>query len=382
MDNTTLTTSAVIKLFENIKDDNNDIDIETIEKIILDIDINSALNKINRETSGRLIKVVAENQENTEQAKEINKHFSSVKMNRIINHMLLARLYGYSGFEIIYNEDFTISSLIPIPHKYLEYKNNNWYIKANNNEIVLNREKFLLCIHGWNPCNPKGKSILNACKQTFLDKERYTKQLRGLAEKYGDVITVFPYDDRLTEREARKQLEFLKEIKGTNVIGVPLRKGDHLKDSIEFIKLSDLDPNIYTSLYAREKEKILQNILGSTLTMESSSLEGKGTQALGEVHEKGFTQVVQECCNFIIDSLYQLLENDGALFGYDPTLFTWELEKVLTKEDKLRDEQFTSLKLDNINKLSTAGYELETDYLGSYLGIDASKIIKKKTIME
>ena len=376
-------TSAVVKLFSESSPETNKITDETIDRLLLDIDISSALNKIERETAGRVLSVIAENPENDEQAKEINQRFSNIKFNRIINHLITARYFGYSCFEIVYNEDFTINSLVPIPYKYINYKTSEkkWVLKIGTKETDLNRDKFLLCIHKWNPAQPTGKTIFESCQQSFLDKEMYSRQLRGLAEKYGDTIIVFPYDENLDEKEAAEIGKTVLNAKGKNAIGVPVNRNHSLKESFEFIRLSDLDPEIYTKLYAAEKEKLIQNLLGSTLTLESSSKNGKGTQALGEIHKEGFEQVVQEVCNFCSDSLYQLIQLDSEFFGYNPGLFTWKLEKVVTEEEQAeigkKQQEFIGVKLDNINKLSTAGYELENEYLGEYLGIDYTKILKK-----
>ena len=323
------------------------------------------------------------NIQNNEQAKEINQRFSNIKFNRIINHLITARYYGYSCFEIVYNEDFTINSLVPIPYKYITYKTSDkkWVLRIGTNETDLNRDKFLLCIHKWNPAQPTGKTIFESCQQAFLDKEMFSRQLRGLAEKYGDTIIVFPYNENLSDEEAAEIGKTVLNAKGKNAIGVPVSRNHSLKESFEFIRLSDLDPEIYTKLYAAEKEKLIQNLLGSTLTLESSSKNGKGTQALGEIHKEGFEQVVQEVCNFCSDSLYQLIQLDSEYFGYNPGLFTWKLEKVVTEEEQVeidkKQQEFIGIKLDNINKLSTAGYELENEYLGEYLGIDYTKILKK-----
>ena len=384
--NKELIKSAVIKMFEETYSDTDIVTSEVIDKLLLDIDISSALNKIERETAGRILSVVAESPENDGLAQEINKRFSNIKFNRIINHLITARYYGYSCFEIVYNEDFTINSLIPIPYKYLTYKDKNkkWILRIGTKEIELNREKFLLCIHRWNPANPTGKTIFNTCQQAFLDKEMYLRQLRGLAQKYGDVIVVYPYNENLDEKEARAIGETALKAKGKSAIGVPVDRTHSLKDSFEFIKLSDLDPEIYTKLYAGEKEKLIQNLLGSTLTLEASSREGKGTNALGEVHQEGFEQVIQEVCNFCADSLYQLIQLDSIYYGYDPTLFMWKLEKVVTQEEQAeiekKQQEFMGIKLDNINKLATAGYEFDDKYLGEYLGVDYKNILKKKTI--
>lgn len=193
--------SGVTKLFQEANLYNETLDSERIKKIIQDIDIASALQKLERAVSGRKLLIKAKNVENTELEKEIQQRFSNIKFNKILNHLITARYFGFSCFKIVYNEDFSISTLIPIPYDYVTYNRNDkaWKIKIGSNEILLNREKFLLCIHKWNPAKIMGTSIFECCHQAFLDKTMFQRQLREVAEKYGDVIVIYPYDINMEE---------------------------------------------------------------------------------------------------------------------------------------------------------------------------------------
>lgn len=376
--------STVTKLFrESSLNTDNEIDTENINKILKDIDINSALQKLSRAVAGRKALIVSVTDENIELEKEIQERFRGIKFNRIVNHLITARYFGYSCFEIVYNEDFTISTLIPIPHQYVSYntQSKKWVLKIGTQEIELNREKFLLCIHKWNPAQVTGKSIFESCLTSFLDKDMYSKQLRGLAQKYGDVITVYPYDVNSSEEEKKQIKENVDNMNGNNSIGVPVEDVGEadINKVVTFIKLSDLDPNIYTELADREKEKLIQNILGSTLTMDNGG--GTGSYSLGEVHKEGFDEVVEEICRFVSDSLFQLIEIDAKFHGYNAKEFEFSLEKVFTDTEKIEQEkqqqELNSLKLDNINKLSSAGFEVNIDYISAQLGIEKSYLAKK-----
>lgn len=376
--------STVTKLFrESSLNTDNEIDTENINKILKDIDINSALQKLSRAVAGRKALIVSVTDENIELEKEIQERFRGIKFNRIVNHLITARYFGYSCFEIVYNEDFTISTLIPIPHQYVSYntQSKKWVLKIGTQEIELNREKFLLCIHKWNPAQVTGKSIFESCLTSFLDKDMYSKQLRGLAQKYGDVITVYPYDVNSSEEEKKQIKENVDNMNGNNSIGVPVEDVGEadINKVVTFIKLSDLDPNIYTELADREKEKLIQNILGSTLTMDNGG--GTGSYSLGEVHKEGFDEVVEEICRFVCDSLFQLIEIDAQFHGYNAKEFEFSLEKVFTDTEKIEQEkkqqELNSLKLDNINKLSSAGFEVNIDYISAQLGIEKSYLAKK-----
>ena len=144
-----LTTSTVIKLFNETYPGNSNLSDELIKKLLEDIDVSSALDKVERGVAGRKLTIQTDDISLEEQAKEIEKRFSGIKFNRILNHMITARYWGYSCFEIIYNEDFSINTLTPIPYDYITYKTSEraWKVKIGANEIPLNREKFLLCIH-------------------------------------------------------------------------------------------------------------------------------------------------------------------------------------------------------------------------------------------
>ncbi len=376
--------STVTKLFrESSLNTDNEIDTENINKILKDIDINSALQKLSRAVAGRKALIVSVTDENIELEKEIQERFRGIKFNRIVNHLITARYFGYSCFEIVYNEDFTISTLIPIPHQYVSYntQSKKWVLKVGTKEIDLNREKFLLSIHKWNPAQVTGKSIFESCLTSFLDKDMYSKQLRGLAQKYGDVITVYPYDVNSTDEEKKQIKENVDNMNGNNSIGVPVEDVGEadINKVVTFIKLSDLDPNVYTELADREKEKLIQNILGSTLTMDNGG--GTGSYSLGEVHKEGFDEVVEEICRFVCDSLFQLIEIDAKFHGYNAKEFEFSLEKVFTDTEKIEQEkkqqELNSLKLDNINKLSSAGFEVNIDYISAQLGIEKSYLTKK-----
>ena len=320
--------------------------------------------------------------------KEIQQRFSGIKFNRIINHLITARYFGYSCFEIVYNEDFSIDTLIPIPYDYINYdtRTKEWEIKVGSNKIPLTREKFLLCIHKWNPAKVMGTSIFECCQQAFLDKSMFQRQLREIAEKYGDLIVIYPYDVNMEEKEREDLRKSVEGIRGSSSIGAPVDFNEEfdLKKVIDFIKLSDLDPSIYTELENREKEKLIQNILGSTLTMDNGG--GAGSYSLGQVHQDGFEQVVEEICKFVTDSLFQLLEIDSVFFGYNPKEFEFVLEKIYTEADKVNQdkekENLKAIKLDNLQKLSNIGYKLSKGYLAEYLGIDEVSLEESSTPMQ
>ena len=373
--------SIVTRLFSEKNGTLETISNDVINKIMTDIDIASAIQKLERAVSGRKLVPIAKKTELKELEKEIQERFSGIKFNRIINHLITARYYGYSCFEIVYKKDFSIDTLIPISAEYIYYRDKKWKLRIGTEEIVLNRDKFLLSIHKWNPAKPEGTSIFECCHQTFLDKDMYVKQLRGLASEYGDIIIVYPFDINMNEEEKEELRKNVENLHGKKSIGVPVVFSENfdLGKTVEFIKLSDLDPKIYTELENREKEKLVQNILGSTLTMDNGG--GTGSYSLGEIHKEGFDEVVEEICKFVTDSLFQLLEIDSKYHGYNPKDFEFTLEKIFTEEEKIarekQQEELKTVKLDNLQKLSSTGYKVTAEYISEHLGISLESLIEK-----
>lgn len=373
--------SIVTQLFSEKNGTLETISNDVINKIMTDIDIASAIQKLERAVSGRKLVPIAKKTELKELEKEIQERFSGIKFNRIINHLITARYYGYSCFEIVYKKDFSIDTLIPISAEYIYYRDKKWKLRIGTEEIVLNRDKFLLSIHKWNPAKPEGTSIFECCHQTFFDKDMYVKQLRGLASEYGDIIIVYPFDINMNEEEKEELRKNVENLHGKKSIGVPVVFSENfdLGKTVEFIKLSDLDPKIYTELENREKEKLVQNILGSTLTIDNGG--GTGSYSLGEIHKEGFDEVVEEICKFVTDSLFQLLEIDSKYHGYNPKDFEFTLEKIFTEEEKIarekQQEELKTVKLDNLQKLSSTGYKVTAEYISEHLGISLESLIEK-----
>lgn len=370
--------SAIIKLFYEAKQETGELDRDTIKRIAKDIDINSALNKIERNVAGREIYVKSARKEfNEAELEKVESIFADIKFNRLINYILKARVFGNYAFEIVYNEDYTVDTLVPIPNECVDYndKDKRWEIKIGNSKQEITFEKFLLCVHRWLPNKVIGESIFEPCNTSFLDKELFTNQLRGIAKKYGDVIAVVAYDADEKEEEIKDRAESIKKAKGENVIMVPVERGGanqpSLQDSVHFIKLSDLDPEIYTTLADREKTKLIQNILGSTLTMDVGRT---GTQALGSIHMEAEEQVVEECCSFISDCLQNLLKTVSELWGFNHKDYYFSLEKKMDKKAELeveeKEETITQTKISNIATLAQSGIKLSVDYVAEYLRID------------
>jgi SPP1 gp7 family putative phage head morphogenesis protein len=382
-----LTLQFTTKLFSEVYIDEKDLNFDDIDKILKDTDVDTAIKKIERAVAGKELIIWSDDEKNRKLIDQIQERFNNVKFNRIFKYFLRARYYGYSCFEKVYNPDYSLNSLVFIPEKYVLYDtlNKKWVIRAGTEEKEIDYEKFLLSIHEWNVAEKTGKSIFTGLRKCFLDKEMFRAQLRGLAQKYGDTIIFFGYDPAEDEEDVRKKAEDIKKMQGgKTAIAIPTDNGK-LKDNLYILTLSDLDTEVYTKLEDREKERLIQNILGGTLTMESGN--GTGSYSLGQIHQESFNEVVEECCSFISESMQQLLEFDGRYFGYDPKEFYFKLETKKDRDKEIefetKESQLNTVKIDNILKLNQAGIGLTTEYISSALGIEQKYITEiEKSVVE
>lgn len=383
-----LTLQVTTQLFSEIYLDEKDLTSDDIDKILKDTDVDTAIKKIERAVAGKELIVWSDNEKNRKIVDEIQDRFNDVKFNRIFKYFLRARYYGYSCFEKVYNQDYSLNSLVFIPEKYVLYDtlNKKWVIRAGTEEKEINYEKFLLSIHEWNVAEKAGKSIFTGIRTCFLDKEMFRAQLRGLAKKYGDTIIIYGFDPNEDIEDIKKKGEQLSKIQGgKSKIAVPMTGARDLKENLYVMTLADLDTEVYTKLEDREKERLIQNILGGTLTMESGN--GTGSYSLGQIHKESFDEVIEECCSFISESMQQLLEFDGLYFGYDPKEFYFKLETKKDRDKEIefetKESQLNTVKIDNILKLNQAGIGLTTEYISSALGIEQKYITEiEKPVVE
>lgn len=376
------------KLFSEIYLDEKDLSPDEIDKILKDTDVDTAIKKIERAVAGKELIIWSDNEKNRKLIDEIQDRFNDVKFNRIFKYFLRARCYGYSCFEKVYNPDYSLSSLVYIPEKYVFYNisTKKWVIKAGTEEKEINYEKFLLSIHEWNVAEKMGKSIFTGIRTCFLDKEMFRAQLRGLAKKYGDTIIIFGYDPNEDVKDIEQKSQQLSKIQGGKTkIAIPMTGARDLKENLYVMTLSDLDTEVYTKLEDREKERLIQNILGGTLTMESGN--GTGSYSLGQIHQESFNEVIEECCSFISDSMQQLLEFDGRYFGYDSKELYFKLETKKDRDKEIefetKESQLNMIKIDNILKLNQIGIGVTPEYISSALGIEQKYITEvEKPVIE
>ena len=357
---------------------------DILEKMLIDIDISSALELMDESIVSRDWTIATDIIELEGKAQEIQIRFNNINMSKILKDMLKAVRYKKSIFNISY-ENMIISDLLLIPNKYITYNSTiGWKIKTDKQEILVseNEKDFLVCVNNQSLDNMEGSSGLAPLVKTFLTKESIDSKLNSIIEKYGDIITVFAYEaplENATEEEKKarysdveEQAKQLKQAKGKDILAVPTNGNKSLNDFVNFIKLDDLKPEIYLTIKQEYEKAIQKFILGSTLVSDNNG--PTGSRALGEVHNQQKDYKLESKIKNIRDWMQKLIELDAVLYGYNAKEFYFKFVEELDEKEELCIEkqkaEVLSQKMDAIGKLYQVGYTLTSSKMAEYLGFD------------
>ena len=363
-------------------------EVAELQEILEYIDINTAVSTLVRGVTSRELIFTSEgNLGEKGIIEEGQKRFNNIKGKvNFIKELAKTPFLKVTVHEVIYNEQFEIERLDFIPRELIRYDKDKkeFYIKSKQLEkIYLNNPmKWHVAIYNEDVTKPYGETLLKPILKTFEEIKYIKNKMNGIIEKYGGVITIFGFDPDLKDADIDKVAEEMKKMAGGNFIGAPAINGS-IKDSIQFIKLSDLNVEIHTLLMEKLERKIFQNILGSTLTVSDGSASGKGTQALGTIHQEEKEKIEDEIALFVREELDKLVDIDGSIHGYDPNQYYIEINR---QQDRKKELEIKNLEQDEVNKkadlivkLSQAGYEIEDKELQEVFGY---KSIKKKEARE
>jgi hypothetical protein len=354
-----------------------------IKMMLKDIDISYAARKMSMGVAGREWSIACVTEGNQDYAKEIEKRLSNLNIYKIIKSMDKSRYYKYGAYEIVWNEAYEIKELVELPQEYTEYdKEKGWYIRAGSKEVKLDDPmKYFIIVYNESLIEVQGESVLEPIQEVYEAKNNIMVKMRAIAERYGEVITVFAYDANEDEEQVSARAAQLKEMKGRDVLAIPTWEAG-LKDSVHFINLADLKIEIHTNLEDRWKREISKYILGADY---SSSNSGVGSHSRDELQQIEQEKQEEEILKFIRDNIQKIVELDSKVHGYDSNEYyiKFEKEKDRKEEEELNllREQVETQKATTIKTISEAGYEIDQVYLSEHLGIPM-EVIRKKEIKE
>ena len=258
---------------------------DILEKMLIDIDISSALELMDESIVSRDWTIATDIIELEDKAQEVQTRFNNINMSKILKDMLKAVRYKRSIFNISY-ENMIISDLVLIPNKYITYDSaSGWKIKTDKQEILIseNEKDFLVCVNNQSLDNMEGSSGLAPLVKTFLTKESIDSKLNSIIEKYGDIITVFAYEaplENATEEE-KAVGEMFKAIasgvQNNEKSGLVLPKQtdfDSKQDMFRYSLLQTSGSRAYNTsdIIARYDRKILTALFADLLAMGQNSV--------------------------------------------------------------------------------------------------------------
>jgi hypothetical protein len=353
---------------------------EMVKNMLKDIDISYAVRKMSMGVASREWSITCVNEENQQYSKEIETRLSNLNIYKIIKSMDKSRYYGYGAYEIVWNENYEIKELVELPQEYTEYdKEKGWYIRAGSKEMKLDDPmKYMIIVYNESLVNVQGQSVLEPIQEVYEAKNNIMVKMRSIADRYGEVITVFAYDANEDEEQVKARAAQLKEMKGRDVLAIPTWEAG-LKDSVHFINLADLKTEIHTNLEDRWKGEISKYILGADY---SHSNAGTGSYSRDKLQQIEQEKQEEEILKFTRDNFQKIIDLDGMVHGYDPNDYYIKFEKEKDQKEEqqvnLIREQVETQKATTIKTISEAGYEVTEEYLSEHMGVPIEAIRKKE----
>ncbi len=372
----------------------NAYEAHELQEVFEYIDINTAISTLVRGVTSRELIFTSEQKENTNNEEKVLLEEGQKRLNNIKSKINFVKELAKTPFlkitvhEVIYNERFEIERLDFIPRELIRYDKEKkiFYIQSKLSEkIYLNNPmKWHVAIYNEDVTKPYGETLLKPILRTYEEIKYIKGKMNGIIEKYGGTIVLFGYDSKLKDEEVRETAMELKKMMDKNTVGMPISKnGLGIKDNIVLLRLADLNVEIHSLLMEKLEKKIFQNILGSTLTLSDGSASGKGTQALGTIHQEEKEKIEDEIALFVREELDKLIDIDGFIHGYDPNQYYIEINR---QQDRKKELEIKNLEQDEMNKkadlivkLSQSGYEIEEKELQEVFGY---KSLKKKEVKE
>ncbi|WP_319201377.1 hypothetical protein [uncultured Ilyobacter sp.] len=353
---------------------------DVVRQMMEDIDISYAARKISMGVASREWSISCMNEENKEYAKEIETRLSNLNVYKVIKSMDKSRYYGYGAYEIVWNEDYEIKELVELPQEYTFYDSEKgWYVTTGTKDINLDDPmKYMVIVYNESLVNVQGQSVLRPLQGIYEAKNSIMDKMRAIADRYGEVITVFAYDANEDEEQVKARAAQLKEMKGRDVLAIPTWEAG-LKDSVHFINLADLKVEIHTNLEDRWKGEISKYILGADY---SNANAGTGSYSRDKLQQIEQEKQEEEILKFTRDNFQKIIILDGLVQGYDPNDYYIKFEKEKDQKEEeqvnLIREQVETQKATTIKTISEAGYEVDEVYLSEHLGIPVEAIRKKE----
>jgi len=241
-----------------------------------------------------------------------------------VNSILDAPFYGYSVQEMIFDVSSGQVSLLDIrdcPQELFRFAPVNYPqigpLRMSNyigdDGVPVPEQKFIVYSSRMRAGNRMGRPLMRNIYWPSWFKRNLLRLWMRLAEK-GPGTAVVKYNEGAADKEKRDALASAEAIINSVAIAVP-SNFEVVQELLTGARTQN--PDVYAKLHDKLEEKIYRRIVGSTLTSHGSS-EGKGTQALGNVHAETKDQRSVEFTRRLNRVLNDSLVRNLVLWNFGP----------------------------------------------------------------
>lgn len=272
------------------------------------------------------------------QARLIEDVFKNLKMEKILDQVINAPLFGYQVFEILWEN---VGGYV-LPRAVVG-KPQEWFCFSENNELLykskdhrdgapVNPNQFIVLTHGATYKNPYGQPILGKVFWPVTFKKGGLKFWVVFAEKFGGVFAIGKQPRGTGKQETDAFADSLEQMIQDAVAVIPD------DDSVELMEAQykGASAEIYKGLRDDCKSEIAIAVLGQNLTTEVKG----GSYAAAETHMAVRADIVDDdrklaesLLNGVIERIFAL--NFGG--GERPVFSMWQeedVDKTLAERDK------------------------------------------------
>ncbi len=312
------------------------------------------------------------------QAKDIQKIFVDLDIDRIVGEMLNAVQFGYQPMEVMLNRGSGTGDRGPVGYIYpadIVGKPQRWFVYDELNEPrfktktnqdpgeALPPKKFLFCRYEPTYENPYGFAVLSRCFWPLTFKKGGYKFWVKFAEKYGMPWPVGKLPRGLDPTEYDALADILEQMVQDGLAVIP----DDSSVEILVAEGKGASGNIYGDMIESCKTEISIAILGQNLTTEVKGGSLAATQGHMQVRDDiraGDQKIPEWAFNELIKWIYEW--NYSERVSEHPKFYFYEEEDVDTALAE-RDDKLTV-------SMEKSGYKLTKKYYMKGYGLEEEDI--------
>jgi phage gp29-like protein len=237
------------------------------------------------------------------------------------NSMLDAIFYGFSAFEIIWNEKIINRKKVIFPSELKSIDSSlinfdmDGNLKLNSNK--LNPLKYLLIRNKPSSENPYGEALLTRCYWPIKFKNAGFGFWTSYMEKFGSPLVIGKYPRGTSNEEANKLLDHLTNLAEDSAIVSPEDFDLEIKDANNYGTTA-----MYSEMIDKCNAEISKAILSQTLTSEVTT----GSKAAAETHMKIRAEII-ESDSRLLESAWQQLINKIWEVNYNTEIPKFRIDR-------------------------------------------------------